>query len=573
VLEEIAIENLGVIDAARVALGPGLTVISGETGAGKTMLLTGLGLLMGAKADAATVRPGAASAVVEGRLVVEPGSAAAQRVDEAGGVVEEDGGVVVVRAVTSGGRSRAHVGGRSVPQVVLSDLAAELVTVHGQSDQLRLRTASHQRGALDAFAGPDHLRRLDRYRVAWTERAALAAELDRIVGATQERAREAELLRLGLAEVERIDPRPGEDEELAAQVARLTNVEELRGAAQLAHDALSGTEEADAQPGAVTLLDQAWRALDGAANEDPGLVDLARRVHDAAYVIQDAGVELAAYVGELQADPATLEAAHARRAELATLTRSYGANLEEVLAWARDAGLRLLDLDDDGSRADAVRLRLVELGTELDALADELTRARSAAGEELALSVTTELAGLAMSGARLEVRLDAGELGPFGRDAVALDLVPHAGAPARPLGKGASGGELSRVMLAIEVALATRAGKRAETLPTFVFDEVDAGVGGRAAVEVGRRLAGLARSTQVIVITHLAQVAAFAGTHVVVTKGGAGATSASVTASDVRVVVGEERVAELARMLSGQEDSRTALEHASELLASSVAES
>jgi DNA repair protein RecN (Recombination protein N) len=573
VLEEIAIENLGVIDSARITLGPGLTVVTGETGAGKTMLLTGLGLLLGAKADAATVRPGAASAVVEGRLVVEAGSPAATLVDEAGGAVDDDGGVVVVRAVAAGGRSRAHVGGRGVPQAVLSDLAAELVTVHGQADQLRLRSASRQRGALDAFAGSEHADRLARYRERWAERAALATQVDQLVGAAQERAREAELLRLGLAEVERVDPRPGEDDELAAQVARLTNVEELRGAAQVAHDALSGLEEADAQPGAVALLDRAWHALDGAARQDAGLAELARRVHEATYAVQDAAVELAAYVGDLSADPAALEAAHARRAELAGLTRAYGATVDDVLIWARDAGLRLLDLDDDGSRVDAARARLDELDAELEQIADGLSGARAAAARELADAVTAELAGLAMTGAILQVRVEVAEtLGPYGRDTVAFDLVPHAGAPARPLGKGASGGELSRVMLAIEVALATRAGAATHRLPTFVFDEVDAGVGGRAAVEVGRRLAGLARSAQVLVVTHLAQVAAFADAHVVVTKSVAADADAPVTASGVRVVGGQDRVAELARMLSGQEDSPTALEHASELLAASVVE-
>jgi len=572
VLEEIAIENLGVIDSARIALGPGLTVITGETGAGKTMLLTGLSLLMGGRADSATVRPGAGKAVAEGRLRVPDGSAAAAVVDEAGGTLDDDGTVVVVRTVAAEGRSRAHVGGRGVPQAVLADLAAELVTVHGQADQLRLRAPAQQRAALDAFAGAEHAATLARYRAAWTERGALVARLEELTGAAQDRAREAELLRLGLAEVERVEPQPGEDAALDAQVARLTNVEDLRTAAQLAHDALTGLEEADAQAGAVVLLDQAWRALDGAAAQDPALTPLAARLHEAAYALQDAATELASYVQDLQADPAALEAAHARRAELVALTRSYGSTIDDVLAWARDAGLRLLDLDDDGTRVEETRARLAELDGELRGLADRLTAGRRRAAGELAEAVTTELAGLAMAGARLEVRVDeADEPGPWGADVVALELVPHAGAPARPLGKGASGGELSRVMLAIEVALAERHGEGTDApLPAFVFDEVDAGVGGRAAVEVGRRLAGLARRAQVIVVTHLAQVAAFADTHVVVAKSTSGGTdagsSAPVTASDVRAVDGDERVRELARMLSGQEDSDAALRHAAELL-------
>jgi DNA repair protein RecN (Recombination protein N) len=537
------------------------------------MLLTGLGLLLGVKADAAAVRPGESSAIVEGRLLVDPESSAAQLVHDAGGSIDDDGGVVVVRSVAAGGRSRAHVGGRGVPQTVLSGLAAELVTVHGQSDQVRLRTASRQRAALDAFAGPDHAARLDRYRATWAERSALQTQLDELVGTAQERAHEAELLRLGAAEVERVDPSPGEDDALAAQIARLTNVEELRGAAQIAHDALSGREEADAEQGAVALLDRARRALEAAAAQDQALVEPVRRVREAAYAVQDTAVELAGYVGDLQAEPAALEAAHARRAELAGLTRSYGATVADVLTWAREASRRLADLEDDGPRVEQARARLAGLESELSSLAGDINDGRRSAATELSEVVTAELGGLAMAGARLEIRVEPlDELGPYGRDVVAFDLLPHAGARARPLGKGASGGELSRVMLAIEVALATRAGARAERLPTFVFDEVDAGVGGRAALEVGRRLARLARSTQVLVVTHLAQVAAFADSHVVVTKD-TSAQGSSVTASDVRRVDGETRVTELARMLSGQEDSQAALEHASELLASSVVES
>jgi DNA repair protein RecN (Recombination protein N) len=586
VLEEIAIENLGVIRAARVPIGDGLTVITGETGAGKTMVLTGLGLLMGGKADPATVRPGASSAVVEGRVRVADRPGVARRVDDAGGHVDDDGTVVILRTVAAEGRSRAHLGGRSVPQAVLAEIADDLVTVHGQSDQLRLRTPGRQRAALDAFAGPDHAVLLRQYREAWTERVALQAEIDDIETRAGERTREAELLRLGLAEVERVAPQPGEDAELTALVARLGNVEELRVAAQSAHDAVAGDDATEPQENAVVSVDRARRALESAAHTDPTLARFAERLAEVGYALADVATEISGYVEDLAADPAGLETAHARLAELGTLTRSYGETIDDVLAWASDAGLRLLDLDDGGERLRAATARRTELDVELDRVGTAITASRERAAAELAAAVTDELRGLAMGGASLGVDVGrADEPGPWGADAVTFSLVAHPGAPARPLGKGASGGELSRVMLAIEVALATAAVGGADpdgdeqVLPTFVFDEVDAGVGGKAAVEVGRRLAALARRAQVVVVTHLAQVAAFADVQLVVTKSsGSGDTgggddadpSGPVTVTGVREVTGEDRVRELARMLSGQEDSDAARRHATELLESSV---
>ncbi|QAY70688.1 DNA repair protein RecN [Xylanimonas protaetiae] len=569
-LEEIAIENLGVIRAARVALSRGLTVITGETGAGKTMVLTGLGLLMGGKADAGSVRPGASGAVVEGRWQVAARPAVAARVADAGGEVDDDGSVVVLRTVAAEGRSRAHLGGRSVPQGVLAEIADELVTVHGQADQLRLRTPSKQREALDAFAGPAHQATLAAYREAWAERGALQAEIDDLTARAAERTREAELLRLGLAEIERVDPRPGEDAELHALVARLGNVEALRVGATEAHEALAGEDLGEASS-AVELLTQARRALEAAAHDDATLAGLAARVAEAGYLVADVATELSAYVDDLQADPAALETSHARLAALTALTRTYGETVDDVLAWASDAGLRLLDLDDGGERLRGLAQRVGELDETVGRLGGEVTAGRTAAGERLAGAVTDELTGLAMGGARLEVEVAATDPGAWGADQVTFALVPHPGAPARPLGKGASGGELSRVMLAVEVALATEAvstatGATTAVLPTFVFDEVDAGVGGRAAVEVGRRLAQLARSTQVIVVTHLAQVAAFADAHLVVTKSAGDAG----TVTGVEEVRDEDRVRELARMLSGQEDSDAARKHAVELLTTSV---
>lgn len=570
-LEEIRIENLGVIGRAHVALGRGLTVLTGETGAGKTMVLTGLSLLLGGKADPAVVRTGQRGASVEGRIVEPEGSVVLRRAEDAGAETDDDGTLVVLRTVgaataESTGRSRAFLGGRSVPQGVLADLADALVTVHGQADQARLRSPSRQRAALDAFAGPEHAATLERYREAWTARQSVVAELAELVERSQDRAREAELLRLGLSEVERIDPQPGEDVDLTAEVERLSHAEDLRAAASGAHTALVGEDDATADGSASAVVDHARRLLENVGEHDVTLAALATRVAEAGYLLADAAADLSSYVQDLQADPARLEAAQRRRAELGTLTRSYGADVAEVLAWADVAGRRLLELEGGDDRVAELEAERDALGARLAELGEQITRARQEAAGVLAEAVSSELTGLAMAGARLVVDVTpAAEPGPHGLDAIEMLLVPHAGAPARPLGKGASGGELSRVMLAIEVALATSPGSGAHRPGTFVFDEVDAGVGGKAAVEVGRRLAALARDSQVLVVTHLAQVAAFADQHLVVTKSHADGVDV-VTESDVRSVAGADRVRELARMLSGQEDSEVARSHAAELL-------
>ena len=521
-IEEIRITDLGVIGSAEVVLGPGLTVLTGETGAGKTMVLTALSLLLGGKADPATVRTGASGASVEGRVALEAAHPALARALEAGGQVDDDGSLLLVRTVGAAGesgtgRSRAYVGGRSVPQAVLGELAESLVTVHGQADQARLRSPAHQRAALDEFAGPQHARALGDYREAWTERARVRQELAELVERAQDRSREAELLRLGLAEVERVDPQPGEDVELATEEQRLAHAEELRVAAASAHAALAGDDSGAELTSAADLVEHARRALEHVAPHDPALAELATRVGEAGYLLADAAAELSSYAGELAADPRRLEVVNQRRAELATLTRAYGSDVAEVLQWAESAGLRLLELEGGDQRIDELRTHVQVLDERIHELAGALRATRVAAAERLAAAVSAELSSLAMAGARIEVRVTpAQELGPFGADDVSMLLVPHAGAPARPLGKGASGGELSRVMLAVEVALAEGAGS--DRPGTFVFDEVDAGVGGKAAVEVGRRLAALARDAQVLVVTHLAQVAAFADHHLVVTK-------------------------------------------------------
>ena len=582
-LQEMSIENLGVIGVARVEFAPGLTAITGETGAGKTMILTGLTLLMGGKPDASAVRAGTDRAVVEGRLTVE-GAALLSRIDDAGGELDDDGTLVVVRSVAAQGRSRAHLGGRSVPQGVLAELADDLVTIHGQSDQMRLRSPQRQREALDEFAGAVVESTLETYRALWSERVAVRARLVDLTERAQERARETELLRHGLAEIDRVAPLAGEDVELGRDAERLSNAEELRTAARDALLAISGEDLGDVasptETSAVELVDRAKRLAEHGGQHDPELAALGRRLTDVAYVLADVGADLGSYLAALDADPARLEAVESRRAELGHLTRSYGEDVDAVLEWASAAGLRLLELEDDDGRIEVLEARAAQLDDELATTATALTSGRKEAAAALAQAVTEELSGLAMAGAVLHVEVEPLDApGPWGADAVQMLLSAHRGGPPRPLGKGASGGELSRVMLAIEVALATSDASRARRTPTMIFDEVDAGVGGKAAVEIGRRLARLARTTQVIVVTHLAQVAAFADTQLVVTKGSGAEPEPGevrddfITQSDIRIVDDASRVQELARMLSGQEGSEAALRHAAELLEQSAVRS
>ncbi|MFH5822646.1 DNA repair protein RecN [Georgenia sp. AZ-5] len=563
-IEQVRIENLGVIAGAELDLHPAFTVITGETGAGKTMVLTSLALLLGGKADPALVRHGADRAVVEGAFAVPADGAVAARAEEAGAAVE-DGELLVARTLPASGRSRAHLGGRTVPTGVLTEIGEQLVTVHGQSQQLRLRAPSQQRAALDAFGGPEHAALVAGYRAAWAELVAAREELaawEREAGA---REHEIALLRAGLEQVDALDPQPGEDHALREEALRLGNVEELRTAAGLAHQALTGDVDSPESVDATTLVDTARRSLEQSADNDAALGGWAARLAEASYLLSDVATELAGYLDSLDADPARLAFVHERRAALAELTRTHGPEVDDALTWAERARARLAYLDGPEDTAAALRERLARAEAAVAEAGAALTASRRRTADALSTAVDAELAGLAMAGAHLTARLtELDEPGPHGAEGVELLLASHPGAPARPLGQGASGGELSRVMLAIEVALAAAEPADGE-LRTFVFDEVDAGVGGKAAVEVGRRLARLAGSAQVVVVTHLAQVAAFADRHLVVRKNTPD-DDAVVTATDVTTVEGRDRVRELARMLSGQEDSDTALRHAAELL-------
>jgi DNA repair protein RecN (Recombination protein N) len=566
-LTELRIRGLGAIDDVTLELGDGLTVVTGETGAGKTMVVTGLTLLFGGRADPGRVRANG-RAGVEGRLTLPADSPVWERAADAGADPDDDGSLILARTVSAEGRSRAHLGGRSVPVGVVAELAEGLLAVHGQSDQLRLSRPAEQRRALDRYAGAAHLELLDRYRVAYAHWRELAADLDRRRGQARELAQAADVLRHGLEEIEAVGPQPGEDEELDAQARRLSDADALRAAADEARTALvgdvTGDLGADDLPqDATAALAIAERAL--AASDDPTLVLLAKDLADAVAVVSDVSGQLATYVADLDADPARLAEVLDRRAALTALVRKYadvGEGVHGVLAWAEDARGRLAELDVSDEALEALEAARDTARAELADLGAEVSAGRRAAAEGFAAEVGRELAGLAMKSARVSFSIDTDPdtPGSEGIDEVALLMAAHPGAPPRPVHKGASGGELSRVMLAIEVVFAG-----ADPVPVMVFDEVDAGVGGQAAGEIGRRLARLARQHQVVVVTHLAQVAAFADTHLVVDK--SPDTGAGVTATDIRAVDGEDRVRELARMLSGLTDSDTGQAHARELLA------
>ncbi|WP_175987491.1 DNA repair protein RecN [Microbacterium tenebrionis] len=564
-IEEMRMRGLGVIDDAVLPLGPGFTAITGETGAGKTMVVTGLGLLLGNRADSGAVRAGADQASVAGVWLVPASGAVADIVADAGGELEEfgsgeggtpQGELYVSRTLSAEGRSRASVGGRAAPAGVLSALADELVVVHGQSEQLRLRSAAAQRDALDRFGGAPIAAALETYSSAYTRWRELDAEITDLSENRDRRAEEAARLREQLALIEATAPEPGEDVVLAERAERLANAEELRVAASLARGAISSEE---GEPDASALVAEARRHLERSA--DSALAGIAEGIADVGYRLSDLALQLSAYLADLdESGPHELAAVEERRAALTTLVRTHG-SLDEALELWSSGSNRLAELDDDGDRLERLQSERDAAREALDAAASALTGARSEAASRLGAAVTEELHALAMPDARLEVAVREGAESSHGRDDVAILLAPHPGAEPRSVAKSASGGELSRVMLAIEVVIAGT-----DPVPTFVFDEVDAGIGGAAAIEVGRRLARLAESSQVIAVTHLAQVAAFASNHLSVVKSNDGA----VTASSVRRLDGPEREAEMARLLSGLADSDAALTHARELLSLSA---
>lgn len=548
-IENLSIRSLGVISSAQLELQPGFTAITGETGAGKTMLLTGLGLLLGERADSSVVRSGEKQLLVEGRILSKDQDLLS-KLSELGAEVSS-GEVLINRTVSNDGRSRAAIGGAGVPISTLNSVAQELVAVHGQSEQIRLKSVSKQRQALDDFAGESLAGPLASYQQTYSQFRELQQRLDRMRSSSEQDAFRISKLKEQISDLERLQPEVGELTKLSDQLARLSNVEGLRQAASEAHELLAG-EELDAR----SQLGRARRVLESA--NDNKLKELANLVSDATGLINEIALQLSAFLTDLEADPQTLDQLQRRKAELVGLERKYGASLDELTQSLPSLQSELLDLDSSDEQVEKLEMQLAATQSQLSAAASALTEKRKKAAKELSKRVSEELTQLAMADARLDIVIS--ELSDFeasGLDKVEFMLANRSGAEPRQLSKGASGGELSRIMLAIELVLAGKS-----PLPTMIFDEVDAGVGGGAAVELGRRLRELARSTQVIVVTHLPQVAAFADHQIRIFKDSSG----GVSASSVSALSKPEREKELARMLSGNADSEIALTHARELL-------
>ncbi len=558
-IEQIELADLGVIEQATLELGPGFTAITGETGAGKTIVVTGLGLLLGARADSQTVREGAAQAQAQGIWVIADDSPAAAIATEAGAALEPVATgfseLYVSRTVSADGRGRARVGGRTVPAAVLSELADTLVVVHGQADQLRLRSAAAQREALDRFGGQAVADAASDYTAAFEQHQATQRTLSELSSTRSQRRIEAELLREQLAAIEAVGPESGEDTALRERAERLSNAEELRAAASGAHASLMGTETDE--PDANALIAQAARVLERSG--DTALAALGEQLADISFRLADQAGEIARFMADLdEGGPHELAAVQERLASVNALVREHG-TLDNALEVQKTGSDRLAELDDDDDRVQRLAEDEQQQHDALLAAAAMLTAARTQAAAALSKRVTAELQALAMADAVLVASVSpATAPTAHGADEIEFLLQPHPGSKPRPVAKSASGGELSRVMLALEVVIAD-----SNPVATFVFDEIDAGIGGAAAIEVGRRLGQLAQKSQVIAVTHLAQVAAFANNHLTVVKTNDG----HVTASSVNQLDGAAREDEMVRLLSGMRESDAAREHARELLA------
>ncbi|MCF8528293.1 MAG: DNA repair protein RecN [Aquiluna sp.] len=549
-IESIKIRNMGVIQEATLNLGAGFTALTGETGAGKTMVLTALNLLLGGRSDSSTIRRGESALFVEGLWQITDGDLT-DRISGTGAEIEQ-GSLIVNRSVSLDGRSRAALGGASVPAATLAEFAEDLVAVHGQSDQIRLRSLTAQRHSLDAFGGAEVSLALEVYQRNYLAYRDLETRLERVRNAGEKDLQRTVFLRSLLAEIDDLKPQQNEIEELLEKINRLSNVEGLRSSAAMAHDAFSSEDSLDA----MQLVAVARKAIE--SSQDPVLVDLAARIREISTLSAEVSADLASFIASLEADPKQLEQMLSRRAELIAFERKYGKSIQELISEQPGYQAELLDLDSSDDQVERLEMQLEAALSQLSLSAGQLSAARKAAASELKERVSQELAQLAMAGATLEISITTlADFESHGNDKIEFLLAAHPGAEPRPLGKGASGGELSRIMLAIELVLAS-----SQLLPTMVFDEVDAGVGGQAAIQLGKRLKKLAESTQVIVVTHLPQVAAFADRQIRVSK----EVSGEITSSSVSVLSDQEREIELARMLSGNPDSVVARQHARELL-------
>lgn len=556
-IDEVRIENLGVIEEAAISFAPGLTAITGETGAGKTMLLTSLGLMLGKQADATKVRRGAPRIVVEGIFDLPIISDILDEVRDSGADIDEEDGralVPIARQVPAEGRSRCYLGGRSVPRAVLDTLGRRLVTIHGQSEQMRLRSASAQLQALDSAGGKAAEEGLKAYEHAWKAYKAAVAALDEFRASAKDMASRRLAMTALVEAVDEVEPVKGEENELRQRIERLDSIEEIRAGLSEALSALSG--DGEMMPGAADLMGRAASSLSGL--REPGADDARKRAEAAEAELKDLSAVVGGMLSDLESGE-SLNDLHARRAKLRSLSRKLGMGIDEAIDEADIARESLLAFDDPEARAEELAQAVSDAEKELHSRGAALHDVRTGVADDFSTAVNAELAQLALGRAEISVDIEKVDPRPDGMDRVTFMFRPDALASSVPLSTSASGGELSRIMLAIELVLAQRA---PEVPPTFVFDEIDAGVGGEAAKAIGARLAALADHAQVIVVTHLAQVASWADRQIVVARG--------KESTEVRTVADSDRVTELARMLSGSADLDSARRHAADLLSAST---
>jgi len=567
-LEEISIRNLGIIDQSTLELGSGLNVLTGETGAGKTMILTALALVLGGKSDSALVRTGSERLIASAQFNIPTITADLREIAENSGSDISDGSLILTRTVNSDGKSKAVAGGTTVPAATLANFADQLVEIHGQAANHQIVKPARQRDLLDRYAGTALSEALTNYQGVFASYNDLKVRIKSALDSASRRDREIGDLEEFLQGWQKLKAVRGEYSETTNQIARLSSVEDLRAASAGATEALT-----DETSGALTILGAARRFLDLAKGKDSKLDEIATSIAEGFYLIDDAAREIASYLTALEADPGKLDSLQSRKAEINSFLKKYGSaaaadeDLVALAARAKGAREAIADLNGGEDRIRELQAELSAIKKNLVASAKNLTEIRTAASISLSKAVSSEIAALAMphtvfsiaiTSADYNGSLKESDFTNLGCDEITMQIQGHAGAPLIALGKGASGGEMSRIMLALEVVLA-----QTHPVGTYIFDEVDAGVGGKAAIEVGRRLAALAKHTQVIVVTHLPQVAAWADTHFVVKK----SSNGSISQSDVTKLEDKARVEEIARMLAGLEGSASAQEHAAELLA------
>ncbi len=563
VLEVITIRSIGVIEEATLEFSPGLTVLTGETGAGKTMILTALNLILGGKSDSTLIRKGSERLVASARFSIPSHHSA--DFDNCG-VLVEDNALIITRNVTSDGKSKATSNGISVATSTLSAISELLIEVHAQAANLSIGKSSKQRKLLDRYAGSEFDKALDFYSTTLHEYHALKTRISTFRKSFDQKEQELTHLREFVRISTKLKLKRGEYVEIIGQIERLSNVEELRIAGATALTTLD-----DDESGALALIANSRRALEAARSKDPALDAVYTVLSESFFLIDDSRSALRAYLDSLEADPIALDQLNARKSEIHLLVKRYGGTgaldfeADELVARFESSSDALSDLEAGDGRLQEMEEALAKVKKTLIDAAKTITDIRVRTARSLGDGVTQEIANLSMLHTSFHVDVESAnylspkdsDFTPSGCDVIVMTISTHKDGPRVLLSKGASGGEMSRVMLALEVVIAAT-----HPVGTYIFDEVDAGVGGKAAIEVGRRLYSLSQHAQVIVVTHLPQVAAWANSHFVVTKD----MNGSVSQSDVRKVEGDDRVEEIARMLAGLENSMSAREHAAELL-------